>query len=289
MIAASRLAEVDRELEAFGVDDAKVEAVLKAVRALSLSAEDIEAFLSGTADVEIAFERPSSEAIAVDVEEDVDALEAAAPSQEIELDEDVIMPPSAPAVVQAAALDDDDSDFPMDGTELAQLPNEASPQPAHEEPSQPAARELELEFDGDLLSGNEPLQFEAPVTESVRPPPRPSRAPLSQADLDAELAAILADPDDRASDSRELGARSSLIDVEVEMAAEDSSDAVDVTDVADVTEAESDAADASEDEFNDPGPTVSTRPPPLPTRPPSMAPGAPESGPGFLGRLLNRK
>ena len=115
MIAASRLAEVDRELEAFGVDDAKVEAVLKAVRALSLSAEDIEAFLSGAADVEIAFERPSSEAIAVDVEEDVDALEAAAPSQEIELDDDVITPPSAPAAVQTAPSDDEDSDVGIVG------------------------------------------------------------------------------------------------------------------------------------------------------------------------------
>lgn len=312
MIAASRLAEVDRELEAFGVEASKLEALRAALRQRPFSAEEVDAFLGGAEPVRggTSFaERVSSDAIAVDLDEviasearteeapveaalgeaapvepapvealaelpavetsvtslaAVDALEAAAPSQEIELDEDVIVsssPQVAPAPVSISE-NDEDMDFPTSSTELIV----------------PGARELELEFDGDLSMGSEPLHFETPATGTTRSV-RPSRAPLSQADLDAELAAILADPDDRASDASELAERQSLIDVEVDMSSDEvsaeSSDAIDVTDVADVTSEEAGP------------PTTSTRPPPLPSRPSSTPP--PDDSPGFLGRLLNKK
>ncbi len=307
MIAASRLAEVDRELEAFGVEASKLEALRAALRQRPFSAEEVDAFLGGAEPVRVDtfVERVSSDAIAVDLDEviarearteeapveaapveaapvealaelpavetsvtslaEVDALEAAAPSQEIELDEDVIVsssPQVAPAPVSISE-NDEDMDFPTSSTELIV----------------PGARELELEFDGDLSMGSEPLHFETPATGTTRSV-RPSRAPLSQADLDAELAAILADPDDRASDASELAERQSLIDVEVDMSSDElsaeSSDAIDVTDVADVTSEEAGP------------PTTSTRPPPLPSRPSSIAP-PPDDSPGFLGRLLNKK
>ena len=302
MIAASRLEQVDRELEAFGVAPSKVEAVLAAVRALSLSEADITALLDGELSVDVAFEGPSSDAIVVGADvgteeghaspddsgeeraerERLEDLEAAAPSQEIDLDlmTDATLNSAAstsPRTEPPPPSEAGDSDFPVEGTELAQSP-----------------RELELELDGDL-SGASPLPFSAPTAESVRPP-RPSRAPLSQADLDAELAAILSDPDDLASDASELG-RPDFVDADVA----DVDDVADVTEVADAIDAALDAdfssttsesSEAEEPASANPA-SASTRPPPLPSRPsipPSgSAPGAPENAPGFLGRLLNRK
>lgn len=297
MIAASRLAEVDRELEAFGVETSKLEALLASLRQQKFTAEEVEAFLAGAPDVAAPFvERVSSDAIAIDFEEptpateevvvaaeaaaeapeveaptpelpveeasDLEALEAAAPSQEIELDEDVVVPQRTARTsepVLSVAADDDDTDFPFDGTELI-----AS-----------GARELELEFDGDLSVGSEPIHFETPATGTNRPAARPSRAPLSQADLDAELAAILNDPDDS-----EVPPRQSLIDVDVEMTSGD-------VDLSDVVEASSDSTDVT-DVVDGAVTSTSTRPPPLPARPSSIAP-PPDPSPGFLGRLLNKK
>ena len=294
MIAASRLAEVDRELEAFGVQASKLEALLTSLRQRAFSADEVEAFLAGAP--EVAFtERVSSDAIAIDFEEagpatdqgegqaelwvgeagapeaeapamespvsevaDLEALEAA-PSQEIELDSDVVVPQRTYEPVLSVAADDDDADFPFDGTELIQA----------------GARELELDFDGDLSVGSEPIHFEMPATGTSRPQARPSRAPLSQADLDAELAAILSDPDDTGISDISEADRQSLVDVNVELSAD--------VDLSDVLEASSDAVDITE--VRDSASTTSTRPP-LPARTSSIPPDA---SPGFLGRLLHKK
>lgn len=298
MIAASRLAEVDRDLEAFGVEASKLEALFGSLRRQTFTADEVEAFLAGAPDVSTSFaERVSSDAISIDFDEatptteevvlagevaavdtseveapalelpveeasNLEALEAAARSQEIELDEDIVVPQRAARHSEptlSIAADDDDADFPFDGTELIRS----------------GARELELEFDGDLSMGSEPIQFETPATGTNRPAARPSRAPLSQADLDAELAAILDDPDDS-----EVPGRQSLLDVDVEMTSGD-------VDLSDVVEASPDSTDVT-DVVDGAVTSTSTRPPPLPSRPSSVAP-PPDASAGFLGRLLNKK
>lgn len=291
MIAASRLAEVDKELEAFGVEASKLEALVLALRQPSFTADEVQAFLAGAPGVAASFtERVSSDAIAVDFEEattaveelaaaaaveapevqapapalpveeagGLQALQAAAPSQEIELDEDVLVPQRASRHSEpglSVSAGDDDADFPFDGTDLIR----------------PGSRELELEFDGDLLVGSEPIHFDTPATGTNRPAARPSRAPLSQADLDAELAAILNDPDES-----EVPGPQSLLDVDVEMNSGD-------VELTDVVEASSDAVDVT-----DVVDFAITRSPPLPSLPSSIAP-SPDASPGFLNRLLNKK
>jgi hypothetical protein len=162
---------------------------------------------------------------------------------------------------------------------------------------------LELELEGDVIVSPPREQSSAKFAvprDSVHPSPKSVIPPPTSADLDADLASILADELEPASSPAETAGE----ELESEATALFSADMFGASSEPSLAElvsrpppadADGDPADAVEIDIDDDvlvydaGPAAPPPPPPSGTRPPPGRSVPPPSPPGFLGRLLNRK
>lgn len=350
MVDQARLRSVDEELDGFGIDSARLEAVrARAITSrLSLTAVD-EALgsLAGRFETQVpegVVARPASwsrasEPAPREIPEDASGL--------VEVDERVLAAAPLPAVLSdvpppldASSAVDDGADRPSveifvevgaepveeaereaaadarPGTDPAPagVPDELAASGPEVAPT-PSALELELEPAPPMEVAPPRSASFAPPRDSVHPRPGSVVPPPPSADLDAELASILAEelagrePEPTDDDADFEPEPTALFSADMFGATEEPSLAqlvsqpppagADVADLADL-EGEEDSLEIDIDEDAmivdaapaPAAPVMASRLPPQGTRPPPPPSKSmpPEAGkPGFLGRLLNRK